>query len=147
MATSTATTVEAYLDELPEDRRHMISTVRTILLENLPKGYVERMAGMINYEIPLERYPETYNKQPLMYMALASQKNHCALYMMSVYQDEALKRKLEAAFAEAGLKMNMGKSCLRFKKLDGLPLDTIGEIVAAVSVDQFIANYEAVKKK
>ena len=98
--------------------------------------------GMIAYQVPLERYPETYNGEPLLYAAVAAQKRHYSLYLTSVYQQNALEKRLRAAFYRAGKKLDMGKSCIRFKTLEDLPLDAIGEIVGSVSVDQFVKNYE-----
>jgi hypothetical protein len=102
--------------------------------------------GMISYEIPLERYPDTYNGQPLLYAALAAQKHYYALYLMCVYQDPKLERLLRDGFARAGTKLDMGKSCVRFRKIEDLPLDTVGRIVAGTPPDQFIARYERVRK-
>ncbi|MEX1018414.1 MAG: DUF1801 domain-containing protein [Litorilinea sp.] len=148
MASSAATTVDEYLAELPEDRRAVVSRVRDLVLRNLPAGYVESMNwGMITYEIPLSRYPETYNGQPLGYVALAAQKRHYALYLMGVYADSEQEATLRAAFDAAGKKMDMGKSCLRFKKLDDLPLDALGAVIGAVTPDEYIAHYEASRKK
>jgi Domain of unknown function (DU1801) len=148
MATSKAATVEAYLAELPEDRRAVVSAVRDVVLRNLPEGYVESMAfGMIGYAIPLERYPDTYNKQPLAYAGLAAQKNYYALYLLGAYQDSAQEKALREAFAAAGKKLDMGKSCLRFKKLDDLPLDAIGRIIASTPPEAHIAQYEAARAK
>jgi Domain of unknown function (DU1801) len=143
MVQSAATTVAQYLEELPADRREMIAAVRETVLAHLPEGYEEAMNwGMISYEIPLARYPKTDNGQPLAYVALASQKNYCSLYLMGVYADSDLARRLEASYAERGQKLDMGKCCLRFKRLDELPLDLVGEIVAATSVEATIARYE-----
>ena len=143
MARSEARTVEEYLDELPEDRRLVIAELRDTILENLPEGYEETMNwGMIAYEVPLERYPDTYNKQPLMYMALAAQKNHYAVYASGAYMDPLGESWLEGQFREAGKKLDMGKSCIRFRKLDNIPLDVIGKIAAAQGVDEFISIYE-----
>ena len=87
---SNAATVDQYLAELPEDRREVIQKVRQVIRQNLPKGYEEVMNwGMITYQVPLEVYPDTYNKQPLMYAALASQKNHMAVYLSAIYLDES----------------------------------------------------------
>lgn len=148
MARSDATTVEAYLAELPEERRQVVSAVRELVLENLPEGYQESMNwGMISYEIPLERYPDTYNGQPLSYVALAAQKNHYALYLMGAYQGSAQRERLEAAYTARGQKIDLGKSCLRFKKLDDLPLDAVAEVVAGVTPDELIAGYEASRKR
>ncbi len=148
MAKSSATTVEEYLNELPEDRRHVIATVRDVVLRNLPEGYRESFNwGMIGYEVPLERYPETYNGQPLSYMALAAQKSHYALYLTCVYQDPQKDAWFREEFKKAGKKLDMGKSCVRFRKLDDLPLDVIGQAVASTPPEDLIATYEAGRKK
>lgn len=148
MVSSKETTPAAYLASLPPERRKVIAAVRRVVKKHLPTGYVETMNwGMLSYEVPLSRYPDTYNKQPLSYVALAAQKNNYALYMMNVYGNEALMRKLEAAYAAADRKLDMGKSCLRFKTLEELPLDVIGEIVASTSVESHIAACEAARRK
>lgn len=148
MVQSKAQTVEEYLNELPEERREIISTVRDVVLKNLPDGYRETMNwGMISYELPLEDYPNTYNGQPLNYMAIAAQKNHNALYLMCVYQNSQKRKQLMDAYKEKGIKPNMGKSCLRFKALDKLPLDVIGELVASTPPEEFIANYEQTRNR
>ena len=148
MASSKAATVDEYLRELPDDRRAVVSAVRDVVLRHLPEGYRESMSyGMIGYGIPLERYPHTYNKQPLAYAALAAQKNFSALYVMCAYQDSAQERALRDAFAAAGKKLDMGKSCIRFKKLDDLPLEALGRIIAATPPDAYIAQYEAARAK
>lgn len=143
MVSSKADTVAAYLDSLPADRRSQIVKLRKVILENLPAGYEEGMQyGMIGYYIPLSRYPVTYNKQPLGIAALAAQKNAMSLYLMTVYGDPALKRWFEEGFRKAGKKLDMGKSCVRFKNIDDLPLPLIGETIAKVGVDDYIAIYE-----
>ena len=148
MVQSKATTIEDYLNELPEDRCEAISTIRDKILENLPGGYVESMNwGMISYEIPLETYPDTYNKQPLGIAALASQKNHMAIYMMGCYMVPEQQEKLLKAYKEMGVKPNMGKSCIRFTKLEEIPLDTIVGLIHDFPVDEYIKHYESVKKK
>lgn len=145
MASSKADTVDAYLAELPEDRRAVVSAVRDMVVRNLPEGYRETMAyGMIGYGIPLERYPHTYNKQPLSYAAIAAQKNYYALYLMGTYTGEQ-EQAVRDAFAAAGKKLDMGKSCIRFKKLDDLPLDALGRIIAATPPEAYIARYEAAR--
>ena len=142
MVQSAAATVAAYLDALPPERRAVIAEVRKVIRRNLPKGYQEVMNwGAITYELPLERYPNTYNGQPLCYAALAAQKNHFALYLMSVYGDKKLEQELRDAFRKAGKKLDMGKSCVRFKSVDQLPLDAIGRIIAAVPPEKYIAIY------
>lgn len=148
MARSKAKTVKEYLEEQPVDRRKEIAKVRSVVRKNLPKGYREGMnCGMISYEIPLETYPDTYNKQPLCYAGLAAHKNYNTLYLMGAYADPELRRRLEDAFDESELKMDMGKSCLHFRKADDLPLDAIGEVIGALPPDEMIARYEAARKK
>ncbi len=148
MPRSSATTPEAYLAELPRERRADIAAVRDVIRKNLPEGYGESVNwGMISYGVPLERYPSTYNKQPLCYVGLAAQKNYNALYLMRVYGDKAQEKRLRDAFKKAGKKLDMGKSCVRFKKAEDLPLDTIGEIVASTPVDKWIAVYESSRRR
>jgi hypothetical protein len=145
---STASTVPEYLDALPADRRVVVAAVREVVLRHLPAGYQEAMNwGMISYEIPLELYPRTHNGQPLSYAALAAQKNHFALYLMAVYGDPAREARLREGFAQAGKKLDMGKSCVRFRRLDDLPLDLIGQIVAGTPPDAFIALYEKSRRR
>jgi hypothetical protein len=144
MATSKALTVEEYLAELPPDRRAALGAVREVILANLPPGFEEGMSfGMIGYCVPLSRYPDTYNGQPLGIAALAAQKGYMSLYLMCVYGDPETKRWFEAAFRQAGKRLDMGKSCVRWKSPDDLPLEVIGQAIARVSVDAFIARYEA----
>jgi hypothetical protein len=148
MARSNAATVQEYLDELPEDRRAVISAVRDVILQNLPEGYQECLSfGMIGYVLPLERYPDTYNGQPLAYVGLAAQKNYYAVYLTCVYQDPGKEAWLRNAFQKAGRKLDMGKSCVRFKKLQDLPLDVIGQAVAGTPPEVFIASYEAARSR
>ena len=148
MARSNASTVEQYLNELAPDRREAIEAVRAVVLDNLPDGYAEAMNwGMISWEIPLERYPNTYNKQPLMYAALASQKNYMSLYLMCVYAHDGKQTEFERRFRESGKRLNMGKSCVRFKKLDDLPMDIIADTIASTSVEDYIRSYEEARKK
>jgi hypothetical protein len=144
VVSSAATSVEAYLAALPPERRAVIAQVCDFVRKHLPKGYEEVMNwGMISWEIPLSRYPTTYNKQPLSYAALAAQKNNYALYLMMVYQDDSEGHPLRQAYAKAGKKLDMGKSCLRFRKLDDLLWEPLGEAISGTSVETFIARYEA----
>ena len=146
MVISKAGTVREYLAELSPERRDSIAKLRKLILKNLPKGFIEIMLyGMISYVIPLERYPITYNKKPLTIISLASQKNYMALYLMNVYGDEAEER-FKKSYLASGKKLDMGKSCVRFKSLDDLPLGLIGETIARTSVDQFIKRYERLRK-
>lgn len=148
MVSSAATTPAAYLASLPPERRRVIAAVRAVIKKRLPPGYVETMNwGMLAYEIPLRRYPNTYNKQPLMYLALAAQKNNYAFYMTGLRKDDALLARLAAAYAAAGRKLDLGKSCLRFKSLEELPLDVIGDLVASTSVEERIEVAERERSK
>jgi hypothetical protein len=140
---SDARTVEEYLAALPEERRDAIAAVRAVILEHLPEGYEEQMQyGMLSYVVPLERYPDTYNGQPLALASLASQKRHMALYLMGVYGDDGTATWFRERWAETGKRLDMGKSCVRFRRLDDLPLELVGEAVARTSVDDFLALYE-----
>ena len=148
MATSKAATVAEYLAELPPERRAEVARVRDVIRKRLPKGYAESMAfGMIGYGIPLERYPNTYNGQPLSYVALAAQKHYYALYLMPAYGHEPTEVKLRKAFEDAGKKLDMGKSCIRFKTADDLPLDAIGDIIASFPAEKWIEIYEASRRR
>lgn len=139
MMQSSATTIQEYLESLPDERRQAIETARSIILKNLPSGIVETMNwGMISYEVPLEVYPDTYNKKPLMFAALASQKNHMAVYLSGIYCDPSLREKFEKDYLASGKKMDMGKSCVRFKKIDHLPLDVIGWAIGAADMETFV---------
>ncbi len=145
---SNVTTVEDYLAALPDDRRAAVEAVRETIRAKLPKGYVECFAfGMIGYVVPLAVYPDTYNKQPLMYAALANQKGHMAVYLTNVYGDPALRARFEEGFRKAGKKLDMGKSCVRFKKLDDVPLAVIGDAVAATPMADFVAFAKSVRAK
>jgi hypothetical protein len=142
---SDATTVEAYLASLPPDRQEAMTRVRQVILDNLPDGIVETMNwGMISYEVPLETYPKTYNGKPLMYAALGSQKNYMSVYLMAVYGSEQLRERFETAYRGSGKKLDMGKSCVRFTTLDGLPLDVVGAAIGSCTLDQYIAAHERV---
>lgn len=141
---SEAITVDQYLAELPDDRRDAIETVRDTILENLPEGYFEEMNfGMITYSVPLATYPNTYNGQPLMYAALANQKNHMAVYLTGVYADEGQRDAFLDKYRETGKRLDMGKSCVRFRRIEDLPVELIGDTIAVTDVDTFIEVYEA----
>ena len=145
---SEAGTVQEYLDDLPDDRRRAVEAVRATILANLPDGYEEAMNwGMITYEVPLDVYPDTYNQQPLMYAALASQKNHLAVYLSGIYSDDDARERFEEAYRATGKRLDVGKSCVRFKKLDDLPLEVIGDAVAAYAIDDFVKTYEEGRAK
>ena len=144
MVRSETTTVEQYLAEIPEDRRRDIETVRDLILENLPGGYVETMRwGMITYEVPLETYPDTYNGKPLMFAALAAQKRHLALYLTNVAFVQGGEETFKTKYLETGKKLDMGRSCLRFKSADDLAMDVIADSITSMPLDEFIEQYEA----
>jgi hypothetical protein len=150
-----AATVDGYLAALPEDRRAALSAIRDVINQNLPAGYEEGIQyRAISWFVPLSRYPDTYNKQPLCLATLASQKNHMALYLMTVYGNKSIETWFRKAYADAGKKLDMGKSCVRFTSLDGVPLNVIGELIGKVPVDSYIeytrkalGAYKAKKKK
>lgn len=145
-----AATVDDYLAALPDDRRQAIEAVRRVILTNLPNGYAETMQyGMIGYVVPHTVYPAGYHcdpKQPLPFASLASQKNHMALYLMCIYGDPEHDAWFRRAWKDAGGRMDMGKSCVRFRKLDEVPLEVVAEAIARVPASRFIAQYEASRK-
>lgn len=140
---SDASTVDEYVESLPEDRRGEIEAVRRVILEHLPQGYEEGMDfGMISYHVPLERYPETYNDHPIGLAALASQKRYISLYMLGVYAEPGSEERMREAFEREGKTLSMGKSCVRFASADDLALDAVGEAIASMPVDELIRRYE-----
>ena len=144
MVSSNATTVEQYLAELPDDRRVDVKAIRDMVLENLPEGYVETMRwGMITYEVPLDIYPETYNGQPLMFLSLAAQKRHLALYLTNVAFVPGGEERFKARYLETGKKLDMGRSCLRVKSADDLASELVAETIRSTPLDEFIEGYEA----
>lgn len=143
MATSSATTVDEYIASLPEDRRSTVAAVREVVRRNLPRGFEEGMQyGMIGWYVPLERFPDTYNGQPLGLAGLASQKNYLSLYLNSVYGDPRTEAWFKERYEASGKKLNMGKSCVRFRRVEDLPLDVIGETIARVDLDSYLAHFE-----
>jgi hypothetical protein len=146
VVSSKAATVAAYLDELPPERRAEIAIVRGLVNAALPEGYVEVMSyGMIGWVIPLQDYPVTYNGQPLAYAGLAAQKNGNSLYLNCVYASTKRTERLRGAWAASGKKLDMGKSCIRFKRASDLALDVVRDEIAATAPAEFIALYERVK--
>jgi uncharacterized protein YdhG (YjbR/CyaY superfamily) len=134
-----ARSIDEYINSLPLDRQQALEKVRKVILDNLPEGYEEKMNwGMITYQVPLEVYPDTYNKKPLMYAALASQKNHMAVYLTGIYTDENRREEFENAYRATGKRYDVGKSCVRFRKLDELPLDVLADAIATLEMGDFI---------
>jgi hypothetical protein len=144
MVSSNAKTVDKYIAGLPEDRRKEIKTVRNLILKHLPKGYEEGMFGMIGYYVPLEDYPDTYNGQPLWIAGLAAQKNYNSLYLMAVYGNTKIEKWFKEKYKQSGKRLDMGKSCVRFKKAEDLPLELIAETIAKVPRDALIKYVEDV---
>lgn len=142
-----ADTVTEFLAKLPADRRKEISRVRSVVRKHLPAGYKEVMClGMITYEVPLRTYSDTYNGRALWYVALGAQKNFLTLYLMNAYGSPAITRKLQGGFKAAGKKLDMGKACIRFKSADDLALETVGEVVASTTVEEFVAMAKAARR-
>lgn len=142
--------VDEYLATLPADRRDAIARVRDVINENISSGFEEKLQyGMIAWCVPESVLPasEVYNKQPLCFTALGSQKSHMAVYMMGIYGDEAHRAWFEKAYKDSGKKPDIGKSCVRFKTLDALPLDVIGEAVSRIPVEKFVAGYHASREQ
>ena len=138
-----AQTPDEYIASLPDDRREAVSVMREVVRDNLPDGFEEGMAyGMIAWYVPLERFPNTYNGQPLGLAGLASQKNYISLYLNSVYGDRTTEAWFQERYARSGKKLNMGKSCLRFRRIDDVALDVIAETIGRVDLETYIAGYE-----
>lgn len=145
------TSVKEYVDSLPEERRKAIRKVRAAVNKGLPRGYREGIQyGMIGWFVPHTVYPAGYHcdpKQPVPFAGLASQKNYLSLYLMCIYGDEKQRKWLESEWKETGRKLDMGKSCIRFRKAEDLPLELITEAVARVPVEEFLARYETIVAK
>ena len=149
---SKATNVESYINDLPEERKSAFLELRKVILKNLPKGFAEGISyGMISYSVPHSIYPNGYHcdpKQPLPFLSMASQKNFIALYHMGIYMNPTLMDWFTAEFAKRVKgKLDMGKSCIRFKKIDAIPFDLIGELASKMTVKEWIACYEKALKR
>ena len=148
MFTNQAKTVSDYLAALPDDRRAIVSKLRTFVKKHLPKGYKEQIGfGAITYAVPESKLKDTYNGQPLCYTAIAANKNYYSLYLMNAYGDPRKAKALADGFKKAGKKLDMGKSCLRFKSLDDLPLDVVGDVIASTPVDAYVKLYLDSRKR
>lgn len=140
-------TMEDYLASLDHDRRVSIEGVRQVILNHLPAGYVEAVtSGMITYDVPLKLYPNTYNGKPLTYVALASQKNYMSLYLMGIYASPELRTAFEKEYRGTGKRYDVGKSCVRFRRADDLPLDLIGRTIGAMDVNAYVSLTKAAKQ-
>ena len=145
-------TVEEYIEALSEDRKAMIEKLRNVILDNLPEGYEEQLSyGMIGYVVPLSRYPQGYHAkegEPLPFISLASQKNYIALYHMGLYGKPELEEWFVKEYSNrVPTKLNMGKSCIRFKNPDHIPYDLVAELCQKISVDELIRIYEESLKR
>ena len=146
MVSTSPKTPDEYIATLPDDRRRAIGALRDVVRRNLPEGYEEGMEfGMIAWYVPLERFGDTYNGHPLGLAALASHKQYISLYLNSVYGDPQLADWFRDRYAKSGKRLNMGKSCLRFRSLEDVPLDVIGETIARVPLDQYVEHYRAAR--
>lgn len=144
-----AASVDAYLDQLPEDRREAIEAIRRVILDNIDSPFEEGIQyGMVGYFLPHSVYPAGYHAnpaEPLPFASIASQKNHIGLYLFCVYMDDEIQEWFREAWKASGRKLDMGKSCVRVKKLDDVPLDVLGELFARIDARSFVERYEAVR--
>ena len=142
MPSATATTPEDYIEALPDERREAVRAVAEVIRRNLPSGYREGMSyGMIGWYVPLETFPDTYNGQPLGLAGLASQKQYISLYLNNVYADRETERWFRDRWAASGKPLNMGKSCVRFRRVEDVPLDVIGEAIARTGLDAYVRQH------
>jgi hypothetical protein len=141
-------TVAQFLAGLPAERRNEAERVRSLVLEYLPQGYEEVVSkNTLVYQVPLERYPDTYNGQPLWYVALSNAKSYLSLHLMRVYGDAKQTKRLEEAFRAADKKLDMGKACVHFRSADDLPLEVIGTLIASTSVDEWVAIAQSARRR
>lgn len=149
---SKAQSVDAYMSELPEERKAPMQRLREVFKANLPKGFTEQMSyGMLGYVVPHSIYPKGYHcspELPLPFVNIASQKNFIAVYHMGIYSDEKLLNWFVEEFPKhSKAKLDMGKSCIRFKKMDQIPYDLIGELLTKMTVNQWIERYDSILAK
>lgn len=144
--------IEEYIAALPENRRNIIERLRSVILSNLPEGFAEQIAyGMISYVVPLSKYPQGYHVkkgEPLPFLSLASQKNHVALYHMGLYGNAEIEKWFIEEYAKrVPTRLDMGKSCIRFKNEAAIPYDLIAELCRKITVDDYISLYEQAKDR
>jgi len=149
---STAKTPDEYIASLPEDRKEVMAKLRKIFLEKLPEGFAERMGyGMMGYDVPHSIYPKGYHcdpKQPLPFLAMASQKNFIAVYHMGIYANKEIYDWFVAEYPKhCKTKLDMGKSCIRLKKMNDIPYELLGELATKMTVQEWIATYENAFRK
>jgi uncharacterized protein YdhG (YjbR/CyaY superfamily) len=149
---SKANTIDEYLNEQPEERKQSMNKLRATILENIPQGFVETMSyGMIGYVVPHNLYADGYHcnpKLPLPFINIASQKNFIAIYHMGIYANPELLKWFTDEFPKhSNQKLDMGKSCIRFKKMDPIPFDLIAELIRKMSVEDWVNTYETQFRK
>lgn len=149
---SKATSVEEYMKEIPADRLEAMSKLRKVIKKNIPKGFQECMSyGMIGYVVPHKLYAEGYHcdpSLPLPFMNIASQKNNISVYHMGIYADQKLLKWFEGEYKKLNIgKLDMGKSCIRFKNMDKIPFDLIGELAGKMTVEDWVGRYEKMKNR
>jgi len=141
-------TVSSFLAGLSAERRAELERVREVIRRSLPAGYEEVISkNMLVYQVPLDRYADTYNGRPLWYVALASEKSYISLHLMPVYGNKALAERLAEGFQTAGKKLDMGKACIHFKRSEDLALDVIAEIVASIELDRWVQIAQAARRR
>lgn len=144
-------TVTEFMSTIPEERLAAMKKLRSVIKKNLPDGFKERIATMVHYEVPLTTYPDGYHctpDTPLPFISLANQKNNISIYHMGVYAMPELSEWFQSAYAaQAKYKLNMGKSCIRLKRMDDIPFDVIGELCSKITVEDWIAHYEKALKR
>lgn len=144
---SEATTVDEYIAKLPEERRELVAKLRDHVNAYLPPGFEEGMQyGMIGWYVPLEVLPDTYNGQPLSIVALANQKQKVSLYLMGVYADPAAAERLRRGFEDAGKKLDMGKSCVRFRREDDVPWEVVADALERPTMEEYVSHYRATRR-
>ena len=148
MTNRPALSVRQWLASVPAERKDAINAVRDVVNEHLPAGYEETVDwGMLAWVVPLATLPNTHNGRPLMLAALGAHRKLMTIYLMSVYADPKIRKEFEAAYKKAGKKLNMGGSCVHFKTLGDLLLDVVGDTIARVAVDEYVARYQQARMK
>lgn len=141
-------TVEEYLEQQPADRRNVLDEVRNLVNQHMPAGFEEGILyGVISWYVPLERFSQTYNRQPLTLVSLANQKNYMALYLMPLYGDPQRRQRFESAYRAAGKKLAMGKSCLRFKRWEDLAHGAIADCLRDVTLEGYVKAYQSSRRR
>jgi hypothetical protein len=143
---SKAKTVDAYIASLSPERREMVTALRKVMRKNMPRGYQEAMQyGMMGYGVPHSLYPDGYlgrKDEMISYAGIASQKNYVSVYLMNVYGDKKIEQWFKKAYAATGKKLDMGKSCIRFRKMEDIPFEVIGKAVSLTPVKKLIEQYK-----